>query len=103
MGFRYGKKHFVKIVTSLVTVLLKMTSGLCIHFEFAKKPIILSLFKIDTLNFTKYILTIFICLLKTYVIGLHNPIPMNIFFTIKDFLYNCKETAENKEIAKVKE
>ena len=43
-----------------------------------------------------YILTILKCPLKTYVIGLHNPIPMNIFFTIKDFLYNCKETAENK-------
>ena len=36
------------------------------------------------------------CPLKTYVIGLHNPIPMNIFLTIKDFLYNRKETAENK-------
>ena len=33
---------------------------LCIY----KKPIILSLFKIDTLNFTMYILTILTCLLK---------------------------------------
>ena len=41
------KKHLVKIVTSLVTVLLKMTLGLCIHFEFVKQNIILSLFKID--------------------------------------------------------
>ena len=52
------KKHFVKIVTSLVTFLLKMTLCLCIYFVFTKKPIILSLFKIDTLNFTMYILTI---------------------------------------------
>ena len=64
-----------------------------------KKPIILSLFKFDTLNFTMYILIILTCLLKTYVIGLHNLISMNIFYTIKDnacFLYNCKEKAENK-------
>ena len=67
---------------------------LCIY----KKPIILSLFKIDTLNFTMYILTILTCPLKIYVIGLHNLISMNIFFIIKghSFLYNCKETAENK-------
>ena len=45
VGFRYGKKHFVKIVTSLVTVLLKMTLCLCIYFVF-----ILSLLKIDTLK-----------------------------------------------------
>ena len=31
------KKHFVKIVTTFVTVLLKMTLGLCIHVEFEKK------------------------------------------------------------------
>ena len=51
-----------------------------------------------TLNFTKYILMNLRCPLKTYVIVLHNPIPMNIFFTIKDivFFYNCKETTENK-------
>ena len=62
--FRYGKKHFVKIVTSLVTVLLKITLRWCIYFVFAKKPIILSLFKIYTLNFTMYILTILTCPLK---------------------------------------
>ena len=63
-----------------------------------KKPIILSLFKIDSLNFTMYILTILTCPLKTYVIRLHNLISMNIFYTIKDhsFFYNCKEKAENK-------
>ena len=53
---------------------------LCIY----KKPIILSLFKIDTFNFTMYILTILTCPFKTYVIRLRNLIPMNIFFTIKD-------------------
>ena len=58
------KKHFVKIVTSLVTVLLKMTLCLCIYFVFTKKNIILSLFKVDTLNFTMYILTILACPLK---------------------------------------
>ena len=51
---------------------------LCIY----KKNIILSLFKIDTLNFTMYILTILTCSLKTYVIRLYNLISMNIFSTI---------------------
>ena len=63
-----------------------------------KKPIILSLFKIDTLNFTMYTLTILTSPLKIYVIGLHNLISMNIFFTIKVFLYNCKKTAENDQV-----
>ena len=48
-----------------------------------KKSIILSLFRIDTLNFTMYILANSACPLKTYV-RLHNLISMNIFFTIKD-------------------
>ena len=43
-----------------------------------KKPIILSLFKIDTLNFTMYILTVLTCPLKTYVVRLHNLSLMNI-------------------------
>ena len=55
---------------------------LCIY----KKTIILSLFKIDTLNFTMYILTILTSPLKIYVIGLNNLISMNTFFTIKVFL-----------------
>ena len=39
-GFRYEKKrHFVKIVTSLVTVLFKMTLYLFIYFAFIKKPL----------------------------------------------------------------
>ena len=33
------KNHFVKIVASLLTVLLKMTLCLCIYFLFAKKPL----------------------------------------------------------------
>ena len=47
------------------------------------KPTILSLFKVDTLNFTTYIFANLICPLKTYV-RLHNLISMNIFFAIKD-------------------
>ena len=64
---------------------------LCIY----KKTIILSLFKIDTLNFTMYILTILTCPLKTYVIRLHNLISLKISFTeikIIVLLYNRKET-----------
>ena len=52
---------------------------LCIH----QKAIILSLFKIGTLKFTMYILTILKCPLITYVIRLHILISMNIFFTEK--------------------
>ena len=54
---------------------------LCIY----KGSIILSLFKIDTLNFTMYILKILTCPLKT-VDRLRNPISMNILFTIDDRL-----------------
>ena len=54
-----------------------------------KKPIILSLFKIDTLNFTMYILANLTCSLKTYV-RLHNLISINIFFTIKDHSFSLK-------------
>ena len=63
---------------------------LCIY----QKSIILSVFIIDTLNLTMYILTILTCPLKTYVIRLYNLISMKIFFTeikIIPFLYNCKE------------
>ena len=60
------KKHFVKIVESLVTVLFKMALYLCIiHFAFTKSSIILSLFQIDTLNFTMYISAILTCTLKS--------------------------------------
>ena len=40
VGFRYRKKHFVKIVTSLVTVLLKTTSRIYIYFVFTKNPLL---------------------------------------------------------------
>ena len=61
-----------------------------------KKPIILSLFKIDTLNFSMYILKILTCPLKVYVVRLDNVTSMNMFFTIEDhsFLCNCKEKAK---------
>ena len=61
---------------------------LCIY----KKPIISSLFKTYALNFTMYILTILTSPLKTYVIGLHNLISMNIFFN-EDTLKRQKKTA----------
>ena len=51
---------------------------LCIY----NRPIILSLFQIDTLNFTMYILMILTCPFKTYVVRLHNLKSMNIFSTI---------------------
>ena len=57
-------------------------------FHLQKNPIILSLFKIDTLNFTMYISIILTCPLKSYVIGLHDLISMNIFFTIKDHSFS---------------
>ena len=72
---------------------------LCIY----KKTIILSLFKIGTLNFTMYILKILTCPLNTCVIRLDNLISMNIFFTINDrifFLYNCKDKPKDKKIKK---
>ena len=52
------RKHFVKIVTSLVRVLLRIALCLCIYFAFTKNVIILNLFKIDIFNFTMYILMI---------------------------------------------
>ena len=76
---------------------------LCIY---KKNIILISLFKIDTLNFIMNILTIMTCsFIKNHVIGLHNLISMNIFspWRIMVFLYNCKETAENKWITEVKE
>ena len=38
-GFRFEKKYFAKIVTSLVRVLLKMTLYICISFVFTKIPL----------------------------------------------------------------
>ena len=59
---------------------IKFMYLLCIY----KTLIILSLFNIETLNFTMHILTNLTCPLKTYVMRLHNLISMNISFTIKD-------------------
>ena len=81
VGFRCGKKicqnsdcfGYCFIKNDILFIYF-----LCIY----KKPIILSLFEIDTLNFTMHILTILICPLKTYVVRLHNLISMNIFFTL---------------------
>ena len=56
----WRKKHFVKIVTSLVK-----TDIMSMYMLYnKKKTVILSLFKTDTLNFTMYILTILTCPLK---------------------------------------
>ena len=49
-----------------------------------KKPIILSLVKIATLNFTMYTLTIVTSTLNINVIGLHKSNFNKHFFTIKD-------------------
>ena len=37
--FQIWKNNFVKIVTSFVAVLLKMTLCLCIYFIFTKNPL----------------------------------------------------------------
>ena len=44
------KFFFVKIETSLVKVLLKITLCLCIYFVFKKRTFFLILFKIDTIK-----------------------------------------------------
>ena len=58
------KKHFVKIVRSLVRALSKMRLSSWIYFIIRKKNVLLNLFKADTFNFTMYILTILTCPLK---------------------------------------
>ena len=72
-----------KFVYSFIKNNIMFMYMLCIY---KKSNIILSLSKIDTLNFTMYILTILTCPLKIYVTGLHNLISMIIFFIIKVFL-----------------
>ena len=68
-----------------------------VYALYLRKKHVLSLSKIDALNFTMQILTMLTWSLKTYVILLHNLISMNIFFTQRSvFLYNCKQTSENK-------
>ena len=59
------KKHFIKIVISLVTVLLKMTS--CYVF---------------TLYLNDFDMPFKTCVIRLH--SLHNLISTNIFFTIKD-------------------
>ena len=61
-----------------------------------KKPIILSLFKIDPLNFIMYVLTLFTCPLTTYVIRLGNLLSINIFFTMKDHSFSLYGISSNK-------
>ena len=46
------KKHFVKLVTSLVAVLLKNDIMFMYFLYIYKKAIVLSLFKLDALNIT---------------------------------------------------
>ena len=77
VGPRFGKKHFFKIVKSLVTVLLKMALFIRIYHLFIKNPLILSLLKIVTLKFIMYILTTLIqnCMSSE-----------NRFFTTQTFL-----------------
>ena len=61
-----------------------------------EKKIVLSLSKIDTLNFTVYILTILTWSSKTYVIQLHSLISMNIFFTERSvFIVNRRRKQIN--------
>ena len=77
---------------SLVTVLFKITFMYIYIYVYTlhlqKKPIILSRFKIDTLNFTMYVSMILTCPLKSCGIGLHNLISMNTFFTLKDHSFS---------------
>ena len=70
-GFQIWKKIFCqnsdKFGHSFTKNDIMYMCFLCIY----KKPMILSLFKIATLNFTMYILTILTCTLNIYVTGLH--------------------------------
>ena len=70
-----------------------------------RKTIILSVFKIDTLNFTMYILTVLTCSLKIYVIRLHDLTSMNIFFTerLLFFFIIVNRQPKTKKVAEVKE
>ena len=42
----WKKKHFVKIVTSLVILLFKMTLYMCIYFVFTEKPLFSAFLKL---------------------------------------------------------
>ena len=81
------------MVQSLAKVLFKETY-IYVYALYLRKKHCLS--KTDTLNFTMHILKILAWSLKT-CIRLHNLISMNNFFTERSvFLYNWKETSENK-------
>ena len=68
VGFRFGKKHFLKMVKGLVAVLSKTTLFFMNLPFIHKKSITLSLLKIVTLKFTMYILTVLAYSLKLYII-----------------------------------
>ena len=78
------KKNSVKFGYSFIKNDVTFMYSLCIY----KKPIILSLFKIYTLNFTMYILTILTCSSKAYVIRLRNLTSISFFFTTKDHSFS---------------
>ena len=85
LRFRYGKKSFCQNSGKFDCSFIKNNIMFIYLFFAYKKPIILSLFKIDALNFRMYIWTILTYPLKSYVIRLHNLIfSKNIFHTIKD-------------------
>ena len=102
VGFRHGKKTFCQNSDKFCCSFIQ--NGIifrCLLYIY-RKPIILSLFKIDILNFTVYILANLTWPLKTYV-RLHNLISMNISFTIKDHNFSLqfqRESRKKKQITK---
>ena len=78
----WKKKTFCENNEKFGYSFIKMTLYLCIYFVFTKNPIILSPFKINTSNFTMYILTILTCPLKIYVIRLCNLIKKDHSFSL---------------------
>ena len=88
VGFRYGKKSFRQNGGKFGYNFIKNDTMFLYLLWIYKKPIILSLFKINILNFNMHILTILACPLKIYVIRLHSLISMNIFFTIQDHSFS---------------
>ena len=83
VGSRYGrKKTFCQNNDKFGCSFIK-NDIVYVFTLYLQIPIILSLFKIDALNFTIYILTILISSLKTYVVGLHNPISKSNFLNDK--------------------
>ena len=59
VGFRYGKKTFCQNSDKFCCSFIKNDIMFMYLLYIYKKPIILSLFKIDTLNFTMYIFSKF--------------------------------------------